>query len=132
MPVPLPLAIPSANVGHGSTEPVCSLTPFLVVHSHKTALSSGREAVLYVSTFRATELVLSLWGRAWVSGRAKGVLTVGVVSMVQNCPVGELGLQREKSPTVASGSPTLVTDALLFYKGRVQEPWKSWPLSFTC
>lgn len=38
--------IPSDNLGHGNTEPVSSLTPFLVVHGHKTALSSRREAAL--------------------------------------------------------------------------------------
>lgn len=30
--------------------------------------------MLYVSTLHARELVVSLWGRAWVSRRAKGVL----------------------------------------------------------
>lgn len=40
--------IPSANLGYGSTEPVCSLTPSLVSWSHKTVLSSRREAVFVI------------------------------------------------------------------------------------
>lgn len=45
--------------------------------------------MLYVSTLHARELVVSLWGRAWVSRRAEGVLIVGVVSVI--CCFGELG-----------------------------------------
>lgn len=50
----------------------------------------------------------------------------------QAFPRRDGGTTHKLPERLAFGTQTLVTDALLFYKGRAPEPWKSWPLSFTC